>query len=346
MSVRKKGLPRCERQQEERKSTGWRPMMKTIKEDIKSRQFKRVYLLYGTEEYLKKLYRNKLKEAVLADSDAMNLAEYAGKGIDEKEVQEFADTMPFFADYHLLVLENTGWFKSATDFADYVPEIPDTAVLVFVESDVDKRSRMFKAVKEHGYVCEMNGMTEQELKLWVASILKREERKITEATVMFLLEQVGTDMAKLENELEKLICYTMGRDTVTVQDIKVVCSEQLTGKIFAMTEAMAQGKKRQALELYYDLIALQEKPMGILYMIQRQFHYLLIVKEMKRQGVDKNSIASAIAVPPFAVQKYMAQADRFKKEELKKLLDYSLTLEEDVKTGRLKEQLAVELLLG
>lgn len=320
--------------------------MKNIKEDIKTRQFKRVYLLYGTEEYLKKLYRNKLKEAVLADSDAMNLLEYAGKGIDEKEVQEFADTMPFFDDYHLVVLENTGWFKSATDFADYVPEIPDTAVLVFVETDVDKRSRMFKAVKEHGYVCEMNGMTEQELKLWVASLLKKEERKITEATVLFLLEQVGTDMAKLECELEKLICYTMGRDTITVADIKAVCSEQLTGKIFAMTEAMAQGKKRQALELYYDLIALQEKPMGILYMIQRQFHYLLIVKEMKARGSDKNSIASAIAVPPFAVQKYMAQADRFKKEELKKLLDYSLTLEEDVKTGRLKEQLAVELLLG
>ena len=320
--------------------------MKTIKEDIRTRQFKRVYLLYGTEEYLKKLYRNKIKEAVLADSDAMNLAEYAGKGIDEKEVQEFADTMPFFADYHLLVLENTGWFKSATDFAEYVPEIPESAVLVFVETEVDKRSRMFKAVKEHGYICELNGMSEQDLKLWVASLLKREERKITEATVLFLLEQVGTDMAKLECELEKLICYTMGRDTITVQDIKAVCSEQLTGKIFAMTEAMAQGKKKQALELYYDLLALQEKPMGILYMIQRQFHHLLLVKDMKQQGLDKNSMASAIAVPPFAVPKYMAQAERFKKEDLKKLLDYSLTLEEDVKSGRLKEQLAVELLLG
>ena len=320
--------------------------MKNIKEDIKTREFKRVYLLYGSEEYLKKLYRNKLKEAVLADSDAMNLAEYAGKGIDEREVQEFADTMPFFADYHLLVLENTGWFKNATDFADYIPEIPDTAVLVFVETDVDKRSRMYKAVKEHGYICEMNGMNEQELKLWVASLLKREGRKITEATVMFLLEQVGTDMAKLQNELEKLICYTMGRDTITVEDIKEVCTEQLTGKIFVMTEAMAAGRKKQALELYYDLLALQEKPMGILYLIQRQFHHLLVVKEMKKAGADKGSIASAIGVPPFAVQKYMSQADRFQKSELQKLLDYSLTLETDVKTGRLKEQLAVELLLG
>lgn len=320
--------------------------MKNIKEDIKNREFKRIYLLYGTEEYLKTLYKNKLKEAVLQDSDAMNLAEYAGKGIDEKEVMEFSDTLPFFSDYHLLILENTGWFKSSTDFADYVPEIPETAVLIFVETDVDKRSRMYNAVKKSGYICEMNGMTEQELKLWVASILKKENLKITEATVEFLLEQVGTDMSKLQNELEKLICYTMGRDTITVQDIKAVCSEQLTGKIFAMTEALAQGRKKQALELYYDLIALQEKPMGILYMIQRQFHHLLIVKEMKKNRADKGSIASTIGVPPFAVQKYMSQADRFSLEELKKLLEYSLTLEEDVKSGRLKEQLAVELLLG
>ena len=320
--------------------------MKNIKEDIKNKEFKRIYLLYGTEEYLKTLYKNKLKEAVLQDSDAMNLAEYAGKGIDEKEVMEFADTLPFFSDYHLLVLENTGWFKSSTDFADYVPEIPETAVLIFVETDVDKRSRMYNAVKKSGYICEMNGMSEQELKLWVASLLKRENLKITEATVEFLLEQVGTDMSKLQNELEKLICYTMGRDTITVQDIKAVCSEQLTGKIFAMTEALAQGRKKQALELYYDLIALQEKPLGILYMIQRQFHHLLIVKEMKKNRADKGSIASTIGVPPFAVQKYMSQAERFSLEELKKLLDYSLTLEEDVKSGRLKEQLAVELLFG
>ncbi|MGN0507424.1 MAG: DNA polymerase III subunit delta [Lachnospiraceae bacterium] len=320
--------------------------MKNIKEDIKKKEYKRVYLLYGTEPYLKKLYKDKLREAVLEDSDSMNLAEYAGKGIDEKEVIAFADTMPFFADYRLVILENTGWFKSATDFADYIPQIPDSAVLVFVEEEVDKRNRLFKAVKEHGYICEMNGMTESELKLWIASLLKREGKKITEATVQFFMEQVGTDMGRMQCELEKLICYTLGRDVITVQDIKEVCTEQLTGKIFAMTDAMAQGQKKRALDLYNDLIALHEKPLGILYMIQRQFHLLLIVKGMKESGTDKNAVASAISVPPFAASKYMAQADRFQKEEIRRILEYSAELEGAVKTGRIQEQIAVELLLA
>lgn len=294
---------------------------------------------------MKKLYRDKLKEAVLDGADAMNLLEVSGKGIDQKEVIEFAETMPFFADHRLIVLETTGWFKNATDFADYIPNIPETAVLIFVEEEVDKRNRLFKAIKENGYVCEMNGMTEIELKMWIGSLLKRESLKITEATVQFLLEQVGTDMNRLQTEIEKLICYTMGRDIITVEDIKEVCTEQLTGKIFAMTEAMALGQKKKALDLYYDLISLHEKPLGILYMIQRQLSQLFLTKEMKAKGLDKNTIASTIGVPPFAAAKYMSQADRFQKAELKRMLDYSVSLEEDVKTGRIQEQIAVELLL-
>lgn len=319
--------------------------MKTIKEHIKTKEYKRIYLLYGTENYLKKLYRNKLKEAVLADADAMNLLEQSGKGTDPKEIMEFADTMPFFADYRLIILENTGWFKNATDFVDYIPAIPDSAVIIFVEEEVDKRSRMFKAVKESGYVSEMSGMSEGELKLWIASLLKKEDRKITEATIQFLLEQVGTDMNCLQSEIEKLICYTMGRDVITTEDIRAVCTEQLTGKIFAMTEAMALGQKKKALDLYYDLISLHEKPLGILYMIQRQLNQLFLTKEMKAKGMDKNTIASTIGVPPFAAAKYMSQAERFPKAELKRMLDYSVSLEEDVKTGRMQEQIAVELLL-
>lgn len=319
--------------------------VKTIREHIKTKEFKRAYLLYGTEDYLKRLYRDKLKEAVLEGADTMNLMECTGKGTDAREVREFAETMPFFADYRLVLLENTGWFKNATEFADYIPEIPESSILVFVEEEVDKRSRMFKAVKEYGYACELSGMTEQELKLWVATLMKRENRKITESTVQVLLEQVGTDMNRLGTEVEKLVCYTMGRDVVTTEDVREVCTEQLTGKIFAMTEAMALGQKKKALELYYALMELHEKPLGILFMLERQLNLVLLAKEMKERGLDRGAVASALGVPPFAAAKYMTQADRFQREELRQKLEYSIALEEEVKTGRIQEQIAVELLL-
>ena len=96
-----------------------RIVMKTLNEDLKSGQFKQVYLLCGEEGYLKKQYKERFVKAMLPDGDTMNYAYYEGKGVDIKEVIDLAETLPFFAERRLLVFENTGFFKSSgADLAD------------------------------------------------------------------------------------------------------------------------------------------------------------------------------------------------------------------------------------
>ena len=125
--------------------------MQKLNQDIKSREFERVYLLYGEEAFLKKSYKNRLKEAVMGD-DTMNYNYFEGKGLDVKELISLADTMPFFSDKRLIIIEDSGFFKSAADeMVEYLPSLPDTTCIVFVESEVDKRNRMYKKVKEIGY---------------------------------------------------------------------------------------------------------------------------------------------------------------------------------------------------
>ena len=93
--------------------------MKSLNEDIKSGKFKNVYLLYGEEAYLKKQYKDRMKKAIIPDGDTMNYAYYEGKGINPAELVDLAETMPFFADLRLIVVENSGFFKnSATELAD------------------------------------------------------------------------------------------------------------------------------------------------------------------------------------------------------------------------------------
>ena len=65
----------------------------------------------------------------------MNLASFEGKGIDEKEIMALADTMPFFSDYRLIIIENSGFFTSSHDeLAEYIKHIPETTCIVFVEA--------------------------------------------------------------------------------------------------------------------------------------------------------------------------------------------------------------------
>ena len=88
--------------------------MEKLRQDIRANQFERVYLLYGEERYLVQMYKNQLKKAIIGD-DTMNLNQYTGKGLPVQEVENAVMTMPFFADRRLVLLEDTGLFKSSDE---------------------------------------------------------------------------------------------------------------------------------------------------------------------------------------------------------------------------------------
>lgn len=319
--------------------------MKTIKEDIRTGNYRRAYLLYGSERYLKKLYRDKLKEGVMAGGDAINLSCFEGKGTNGAEVVHIGQTLPFFAERRLVLIENSGWFKNANDFADAIKTLPETTVIVFDEEEVDKRGRLYKAVKEIGYICEFGPMGERDLKLWVAGLLKADGKKITDRTMSYFIEKVGTDMENIRTEVEKLTAYTCGREVVTEGDVDAVCTEQITGKIFQMMDQIAQQNPKQALKLYHDLLVLREKPMSILFLMLRQFNLLLQVKQLGADGIPSAEIAKKVGVPPFAAGKYLSQAKAFSAQVLREAVQYGVQTETQVKSGQMNEQIAVELML-
>lgn len=319
--------------------------MQVINNHIKNNEFKPVYLIYGTEDYLKKQSKQKLKSAVLGSSDEMNYSYFEGKTVDPLKVIEMADTLPFFSDRRVVIVENSGFFKAANPLGEYIPNMPTSTVLVFVEKEVDKRNKLFKAVKEKGYVAEMNGMDERSLKIWIVSKLTKEKKKITEQTVNYFLTKTGGDMELISTELEKLICYALDREVITMEDIEEVISPQISNQIFQMIDAIASKKQDVALQLYYDLLALKEKPMTILYLITRHFNILLQVKELFALRYDNGTIAKKVGIPPFAVNKYVSQSRNFKKSVLLEALQTSVDIEEQVKTGRLMDKIGVELLI-
>lgn len=318
--------------------------MKTIDADIRDNQYKPCYLLYGEERYLIHRYRDKLKKALNPDGDTMNYALFEGKNIDTEELISLADTLPFFADKRLIVVENSGFFKTSNDrLADYVKKSGDTAVLVFVESEVDKRGRMYKAVKDKGQVVEFKQQEEGVLRKWILGKIRKEEKQISESGLAFFLEKTGRDMENIESELEKLICYTYEKETITAEDVEAICTTQIQNKIFEMVDAIGNRNQKKAMELYYDLLILKEAPMKILALLSRQFLILLQIKELS--GADRKAIASRVGIPPFAVAKNTAQARQFKRARLKEALSDCAEYEEAVKTGRLGDRICVELLI-
>ena len=320
--------------------------MKTIDEDIKTGQLKTAYLLYGPEAYLRRQYRDKLKNAMAAPDDNMNFAAFEGKETDVEAVIELAETLPFFAEQRVILIENSGFFKNSCErLAEYLPKTPSTTHFIFVEDEIDKRSKCYKAVQKTGKVVEFATQTEELLKRWILSRLKKEGKNITGSVMQLFLSKTGTDMGNIDRELEKLICYTMGRPVIEAADVEAIATEQTQNKIFEMVNAIAEHNQRKALDLYYDLLTLKEPSMRIMYLISRQFQILLNVKDMSARGMDQASMAKIAGIPPFAVRRNVSQAKGFSMEQLKQALRDGVDLEEAVKTGRMNDQMAVAIFL-
>lgn len=150
--------------------------LKALREDISRKQFRRVYLLYGEEEYLVQQYRRELIRAVVGEDDAMNLNIHREDHVDWSTVQDEILAMPFFSAYRLVVLDDTRLFRPArkklssgedgedagdeassdagdgseddtalsAQMAAFLPKIPETTVVLFTEHADEKKPGMQK----------------------------------------------------------------------------------------------------------------------------------------------------------------------------------------------------------
>ena len=319
--------------------------MQTLNQDIKDRSFKPVYLLYGDEPFLVSSYKKRMREAIAGD-DTMNFNYFEGKNPDVKEIISLADTMPFFAERRLILIDGSGFFKGAPEeLVEYLPQMPDTTCMIFCESEVDKRNRLYKKVKDLGHAAELNKQDSAQLMNWAAGILTKDGKKITRQVMEYFLDRTGDDMENIRTELEKLICYCLEKEIIEPADVEAVTTEQISNKIFEMVDAISTHQQKKALELYYDLLALKEPPMRILFLITRQFQILLTVKVMTNKGFGNKDIAAKAGCPEWAVKKYQSQARSYSVEQLRGALEQGGSYEEAVKTGKMNDQMAVELFL-
>lgn len=320
--------------------------MKTIDMDIKNGQLKHVYLLYGEERYLVRQYRDKLKHAIMPVDDGLNITSYEGVDVDVEQLIVIAQTMPFFAEHRLFLLQDCKLFKKNMDvLAEYLEHISETAYFIFVEDEVDEKTKLFKSVKKFGSAIKFTTPKEDVLQRWIIGRIAKEGKDITQAAYQSFIEKTGTDMANMEKELEKLICYTMDKKAIELSDVNTVTTEQISSKIYELVNIISNHQQKEALDMFYDLLSQKEKPSRILYSLTKHFDTLLAIKMMSSQGFHTREMEERIGLKEWMIRKYQGQTRAFSIEVLKKAVKDGVEYETMIKTGGMEEQLAVELFI-
>ena len=323
--------------------------MKELAKALEQDNLKNCYLFHGEEQYLIDLYEERMKKFIAAKGEAsMNIDVFADKE-SVANVINAIETMPFFCDQRLVIVKNSGLIASgrkddSTLIAAALKDIPDSTVLVFIEGNIDKRSAVYKAITQVGELIEFKRPTEGELVAWISRELKLKGIAINKSAALYLIRATSANMEALAAEMSKLAAYCTDKAEVTQEDIDAVCAKGIELKVFALVDALAHKNKSKAMGIFENLMEAKESPILILNLIARQFRFMLACS----QAGDKSSseIGAALGAPPFAIKECMKQARNFSEAELVQAMKDCLEADVGIKTGRIGDRLAVEVLIG
>lgn len=310
----------------------------------------RLFLLYGEENYLLDKNTEKIvKHYLNQDEVDFNLEVIESLPKDIFELINRCNTLPFMAEYRVVILKNTGLFnykdKAALDkLADEIAHLPESTVLVVREKEVDKRKKLYKLFQTKGCIDESEKLTEEKITAFLGKWLNRYSgQRVKVSTLRLLIQRVGTDLRVLLNECEKLANY--GENEITDEIVSALVPEQMESKIFALIDALGTKNKRLAIQHYRIMLENRDSIGSILFRISDHFQCLYQFKLLQAQHQSKAEIIRFLEIKPYKGEKVSQQVKYFTKAELEAVLKALTDFEWDFKRGRVDPETGLELLL-
>lgn len=233
----------------------------------------------------------------------------------------------------------------------YLPDLPDTTDLVLIEAEemslsdpvVKLLGELAKGGRAAIVPCQAPPVAE--LPAWITRRAEAKGARIDRAAAQDLATFVGRNLRLLDNELEKLAAYCGGARPITPKDVRLLVPYAQEANIFDMVDAMGRRDQATALRLLRGLERDGAAPLYLLSMIVRQFRILIQVSDLMGQNLDKEAIARQIGLHPYPTQKAMQQSRLWRPEDLAAVYDRLLETDLAIKTGKLPDDLALDLLV-
>lgn len=276
-------------------------------------------------------------ECGLSGAEDMNRQNIDALETDPGAILNSAKTLPFLAKKRLIIVRNAASWK-VEQWERILPYCqnpnPSTCLVLIVEK-IDKRFAWGKAIQKVARLAECNKPKERDLKMWVGRLAAEAGLKLGPRLQESLANLLEPDIQLLWREIQKLKAYAGDSGMVDEDDIKALVGETRTTNVFALCDAIGSRDARQALEKLRKLLELGEAPVMLLVMISRHLRSLWRAKD---KTVARHS-AETLGVPPFAVAKIVAQAEKWEEKTLSEAFWLMLEADTALKSGGGEEYL-------
>ncbi len=303
-----------------------------------------VYLLYGTkafqiEEEIKKLSKGQ---------DNMNISRYDLDNDSLSLAIQDAETISLFGDKKLIIIDNANMFTGTTSkdsdlIESYLNHINDMTILILIvhNDKLDSRKKITKLINKVGTVKAFNDDLDN-VSL-VRKLLK--DYDIDYKTINLLIDRVGQNPLIIQNEINKIKIYKGQNKKITEEDILNLTNKLIEIDIFKLIDYIVRKNKEKALELYYEMLKMNEEPIKIVVILANQFRIMYQAKELLKKGYSEKDIAGILKIHPYRVKLALQNSRSYTSEMLLKNLNALADIDIGIKTGKLNKNLALELFI-
>ena len=276
----------------------------SLKKQIKSGEFSRLYIIYGNEGYLKQFYANAIcSKAVDKDFEDFNLKKLDGKDTNLNEIYDCISAFPMMSEYTCTIVKDFPLnsfigdrAKVDSEFENVISDIPESSILVFwmdtmeVDEKDKKWAKVLKIFDETGVCAKIDKRTRAALEKLLVSSAAKKGCTLSRENAYYIIDLVGEDMSTLQNELNK-VCAYVNEGEIERSHIDKTVIVSVEAKIFQLSRMVVRGEADNAYENLANLFKLREEPIVILSVLSKSFVDMYRVKAAKEAGVSNAKMA-------------------------------------------------------
>ncbi len=301
------------------------------------------YMIDHTIEYIESKYLNPLYKD-------MNLTVITDT-VEIDSLLSTVNTLPFFDNNRLILIYNSHLFKQVKEsdeskLLNLFQNFPENVHLIFIEKEVDKRKKLYKAFNKKEAVVTFKKLSSSEFHKWVNKKFKEYKCEISGHALTYFIEMVNylsqeanQTLYHVENQIKTLSHINQ---EITTEIIDRYMDVPIEKNIFKMMDAVSEGKISEALFILNQLIEDGEPPIKIFFLLNGQFRNIYKCKELMKAGHTANSIASKLGIHPFVAKKSSHFASKFSTQTLSQIMTVLESIDEGMKSSGLSHQLLME----
>ncbi len=333
--------------------------IENLEKELKLGKLQSLYLLYGEEKFLLESNLKKIKKLFGVTIKGINYIT-----IEEENLEQIIpelETPSFGFEKKLIIAKNTSLFKketkkkakanvedTKTKLLNYLNEnfenIKESIVLIFIEEEASK-NKLLEFIEKNGVVCNFEFQKPNQIQARLKAITNAYKVNIDNPTLSYFIECCGTSMQDLINEIRKLIEYVGENGTITKENIDNLSIKKIESVIFDLTDNLGKKQIGKAIDVLNNLILNKEPIQKILITLYGHFKKLYLTKLASEEGKNIIEVLNLKPNQTFLVNKYKMQANYFKTQEIRKILEELIDLDYKYKIGLIDLEMGLEAIL-